>query len=222
MSVVTVTISSEGERMPEEFELLWLEAFNEVNRIPRATLCLLDGEAASQRFMISDMAFFEPGKKIEIKLRYEGMPESEVSIFVGVVMRHTVEASERGCLLTVEAKDAAIKMTRVRKSCVYYGKTDSEIIGILLENSDLTKSALASSTVEHDEITQYYCSDWDFMLARANANGLLVAVSNGAVSLAKIAVSSQIKHSFEFGISEIYEFEMEVDANHRTSRGRPP
>jgi Rhs element Vgr protein len=61
-------------------------------------------------------------------------------------------------------------------------------------------------------LVQYYCTDWDFVLSRAEANGLLAVVDDGQISLPKMAIDGAPKHAFEYGISEIYNFEMEADA----------
>ena len=71
MSVVTPTILSSGQSMDPSYELLSIDITKEVNRIPCAQLLLLDGDAAQQSFAISNDAFFEPGKAIEIKLGYQ-------------------------------------------------------------------------------------------------------------------------------------------------------
>jgi Rhs element Vgr protein len=215
MSVVTTTILSNNQRMNPEYEVLSIDVVKDVNRIPYAQITLLDGDAAQQKFAISDEAFFEPGKEIEIKLRYEGSPAAEVSVFKGLVVRHAVEANAAGLLLTVEMKDEAIKLTQSRRSEVYHAKTDSEIIGTLITNSGLTKGRMAITQPAHLEIVQYYCTDWDFILSRADANGLLVVAEHGAVTLSDIRMSGIAAHTFEFGISDIYNFEIEVDVNHQ-------
>lgn len=215
MSVVTPTIFSGGQSMDKSFDVISIDIIKEVNRIPSATIVLLDGDAALQKFIISDDAFFEPGKKVEIKLRYEGGPGKETTVFSGLIVKHGVQAGEFGSMLTVELKDAAFKLTRARKSAVYKDKSDSTIIGDLISKGGLSKGVLAMSPTTHAEMVQYGCSDWDFMQTRAEACGLLLVADDGVISLRKIEITGSPKHHFEFGISEIYDFEVEVDANHQ-------
>ena len=218
MSVVTATISGSSGVMKPSWEVLSIDVHKEVNRIPWAQIALLDGDAAKRKFVISDDAFFEPGQEITIKLRYEGSKLPEATVFSGLVVRHAIEVSEHGMLLTVEMKDKALVMTRQRESAVYSQKTDSDVIGSLIgkyAGAKLGKGTLAATTAAHAQIVQYQCSDWDFMLARADANGMLVASENGTVSLTEIKFSGSVNHSFEFGISEIMNFEIEVDANNQ-------
>ena len=217
MSVVTTTISSDGIVMPPEYEVLSIDVINEVNRIPYAQIVLLDGAPSKQKFAISDTAFFQPGKEIEIKLRYEGK-RGDIPIFKGLVMRHAVEANENGSLLTIELKDAAIKLARARRSEVYRQKKDSDIIGMLITSNGLRKGTVTDTALVHPEIIQYYCTDWDFILSRADAYAMLVLAESGKISLVKVKLDGAIRHTFTFGINEIYNFDIEVDANHQFAR----
>ncbi len=217
MSVVTTTITSDRVLMPPEYEVLSIDVINEVNRIPYAQIVLLDGAPSKQKFAISDAAFFQPGKEIEIKLRYEGKG-GDIPIFKGLVMRHAVEANENGSLLTIEIKDSAIKLTRTRRSEVYRQKKDSDIIGTLITSNGLLKGTVTDTALIHPEIIQYYCTDWDFILSRADAYGMLLLAESGKISLVKVKLDGAIRHTFTFGISEIYNFDIEVDANHQFAR----
>ena len=215
MSVVTTTILSSGTKIDPAYEVVSLDVTKEVNRIPCAQIVLIDGDAAKQKFVISDTKVFEPGAEIEIKLRYEGEPGKEATVFKGVVICHRVEAGQQGSLLTVELKDKAIKLAHARKSAVYREKTDSDVIGGIIEAGGLKKGTVAATKTTHKELVQYYCTDWDFVLSRAEANGLLVVVNDGEMSLPEMAITGSPKHTFEYGISEIYNFEMEADAGHQ-------
>jgi Rhs element Vgr protein len=53
------------------------------------------------------------------------------------------------------------------------------------------------------------------MLSRAATLGLLVVVDDGVVSLRQITLSGGAKHTFAYGISDIYNFAMEADASHQ-------
>jgi Rhs element Vgr protein len=215
MSVVTPTILSNGKPMDKSFELLSIDIIKEINRIPYAVLVLIDGSAAKQKFTISNDAFFEPGNRVDIKLRYENAPDKELTVFSGLIVKHGVQANERGSMLTVELKDAALKLHRSRNSKIYKDKTDDKIIAELIANSGLKKGPMAATQTVHTEMVQYSCTDWDFIAARAEACGLLVIADDGAIALNKIEISGSPKHHFEFGISEMFDFEIEVDANHQ-------
>ena len=195
------------------YELVSIDVRREVNRIPRAQSDFPGrGRRHSPVCRSAIPRLFEPGKEIEIKLRYEGEPESDTTVFKGRVIRHGVEANAESSLLTVELKDAAIKLTQPRKSSVFRDQSDDEVIGKIINDAGLKKGELSSTQLNHPEIVQYYCTDWDFILSRADINGLLVVVNDGKISLQKIELNGTPKHRFEYGISDIYNFEIEADA----------
>ena len=201
--------------MNPAYALLSIEVSKEVNRIPSAQLILADGNVASGEFPISDSAFFEPGKEIEIKLRYEG--ESDVTVFKGVVIRQGIQAGQQGSTLSVEMKDSAIKLTHCRHNAVYRELSDAEIVGRIIDDASLGKGGVTSTEPVHAEIVQYNATNWDFMLSRADIHGLLVMVDDGTISLSDIDLSGESVHRFEFGLSELFDFEFELDASHQYS-----
>lgn len=213
MSAVTATILSQGQPIDPAYEVLSLDIIKEVNRIPEAELMLVDGEVAQRKFAVSDTALFEPGKEIEIKLRYEGTPDE--TVFKGPVVRHGVEAGESGSLLSIEMKDAAVKLTHTRRSVVFREQTDSEIIDRIIKAGGLKAGSIETTEPKHAEILQYYATDWDFILSRADIQGLLAVANDGEISLQKIAVEGEPKLTFDWGIDDIYSFEVEVDASHQ-------
>ena len=60
---------------------------------------------------------------------------------------------------------------------------------------------------------QYHASDWDFILSRADVLGLIVVVDSGLVSLATMAVTGAPTIRLEYGMDEIYNFEIMLDAS---------
>ena len=214
MSVVTATIKSKGKALKAIYELVGIDVNREVNRIPFAQLVLIDGNAATRKFPLSDEKFFEPGNEIEIQLRYEGKQKKSTTVFKGLVIRHALESDGMESILRIELKDEAYRMTVARKSAVHKG-TDTAIIKKLIKDAKLKADLTGNTKPDHEEIVQYYCTDWDFMLSRAEVQNLLVAVKDSTVSLKPLKVSGGAKHKFEYGISEIYSFEMEADASNQ-------
>jgi len=211
MSVVTATFLSDGAKVSAIYQLISIDVRREVNRIPHASLVLLDGDSAERKFPISDAKYFEPGREIEVKLRYEAESE-DATLFKGPVIRHAIEASARGSLLRVDMQDAAIKLTQARQSTVFADKTDSELIGKLVKDGGLKPGTVDSTQVKHKQMVQYNATSWDFILTRAEANSLLVLSHDGEVSARKAAVNGQATHKFKYGIDEIYDLELEADA----------
>jgi Rhs element Vgr protein len=213
MAAVTPTISSNGTTLPTTYQVVSIDIRREVDRIPYAELRVLDGSASKRTFAISETTTFDPGAKIEIKLRREGT--SDVSVFKGIVVRHAIESNEQGSMLVVGIKDEAVKLTGLRKSAVYAKMADSDIVKQLVSDAGLTAGTITATSIKHNEMVQYNCTPWDFILSRADVLGMLIAVEDGAVSMKKMQVTGSATETFEWGISEIYDFEFEADAEHQ-------
>lgn len=209
MAVVTSTIFSGTNSMKATYRLLSIDVCTEVNRIPFAEIRLLDGNVLNQ-YEVSDGTFFEPGKPIGIKLRYE-KTGADIIVFEGVVVRQTMEWGADGTVLVVGLKDIAVKLTSTRQSAVYTTKTDEQIINALLKAADVRAGTISGGGPEHPSMVQYDCSAWDFILLRAEALGMLVTVESGAVSVRSMISASTTTHKFTWG-TDMYEFEVEATA----------
>lgn len=210
MAAVTPTILSGGQPMDPAYHLISIDVRRECNRIPQAELRVIDGDAAKRELAVSDSGFFDPGAEIEIKVRYEG--EEDATVFKGLVVRHGFEAGAHGSILVVVLKDAAVKLAGARRSAFFEKMTDDAIIGQLVTDAGLTAGDLAATSPEHPGMVQYNCTSWDFILSRADAQGMVVVARDGEISLAKLEIAGEAKHKLEYGMSEIYEVEIEADA----------
>jgi Rhs element Vgr protein len=199
--------------MDPTYQLLSIRVQREVNRIPRADLTLIDGDPADQKFAISDTDFFAPGSNIEIRLGYEG--EQDQTVFKGLVLTHSIEAGRQGSFLTVGLKDAAVKLTGARRIAVYSKMKDSEVISKLISDANLAAGDITSTTPTQEQLVQYSCTDWDFILARANANGLSVYIDDDKISTTDLSVSGSPAMKFDWGVSEIFDFEFAADGGHQ-------
>ncbi len=222
MSVITATIKSDSNTVSSEYHIMSIDVIKEVNKIPTAQIIVLDGDAAQQKFEISDSDDFAPGQKIEILLRYDS--DQDETVFKGIIVRHRVKADKNGSYLTLDLKDAAFRLTTTRKSTIFpegNKKTikDDEIIKNIIKNAGggLTVKS-AATTIEHERMVQYNCSDWDFILSRTEANGLWVLVDDAVIVVKKPELTAQPKHTFNYGIDIIYDFEMEADIRQQVDK----
>jgi Rhs element Vgr protein len=207
----TVTITSEGEVLDSSIAVISIEVRKQLDRIPEARLVLLDGSVAAREFELSNAAAFELGNKVAVDLRYEG--DEDVQVFEGLVVRHAVEANPSGLELRVELKDAAIKLTRPRKSAVFKQALDSDVIAKLIEGAGLTVGTIEPTKVTHKELIQHYASDWDFLLSRADVNGQVVIVDDGTISVRAMTADDPTKLELEFGLDDILDLELELDGS---------
>ncbi|MCA2997710.1 MAG: type VI secretion system tip protein VgrG [Rhodocyclaceae bacterium] len=178
--VVTFSIKSNGSPVPGTFQVHAIRVEQTVNRIASATITVLDGNPSTESFSVSDSASFVPGADIRIEVGYDG---KNTLLFSGIVVKQLLQIdNSAGPLLEIECMDKGVKMTVGRKSATYLKKTDSDVIGTLIAAAGLTAS-VSSTSVQLPELVQYYASDWDFMLARAEINSMVVSAVNGKVSV---------------------------------------
>lgn len=218
MSSVSIIILSGGKRISEEYQLVYAEVKTEFNRIPYAELGFADGSAARQEYPLSESPDFELGKEVEIKMGYINASPGNApqTVFKGIVMKQSLQLTASGTLLVVELNDAAVKMTATKKSAVFTKMKDSDIIRQLVQSNGLQNAVVDNTTTQHLEMVQYAATDWDFMLCRAEANGLLVSVKAGAIAVQNPSLSALASlKRYEVGTSEIYDFNLEADGRHQ-------
>ena len=206
--VVRITLFSEGTALPESVQIISATVTRAINRVPTARLVLVDGDMPNKEFPVSDTNDFKPGAAIKINAGYG---DDEETIFEGIVIKHAVQITgQNDARLVVECRDKAVKMTVGRKNANYVDKLDSDVISTLLGAAGLSADVEAT-TLQHKELVQYYCSDWDFMLSRADANGLLVIATDGTVAVKAPATSAEAVLKVTYG-QDLMEFHAEVDA----------
>lgn len=210
MTVPTVTLLSEGKAIDPAFELLAIDIQREVDRIPSAEITLIDGDPAEQRFAISDLPLFEPGRSLEVRLRME-RERNDATLFRGVVTAQAVEADGRSSLLRVEARDIAVAMTRVRRSTDYAKRGEDAIFRAIIGRHAVRAGRIPGGLPEQPQMVQYDATDWDFLLSRADALGLLVVVDDGELSLLRPTAAERPEHRITWGLDEVYELEMQAD-----------
>jgi len=211
--LITHTILVDGEALSEVYQVASLIVDKEINRVPFAQIVIYDGEAAQQDFTLGNEDFLIPGKDIEIKAGYHN---DEVSIFKGVIIKHSIKVRENNAVLVVECKDKTVKATLGRKSNYYYDSKDSDIIEEILNNNGLDADVEATSYT-HKELVQYRTSDWDFIMTRAQANGKICIAEDGLVKIKKPDFASEPVQTVSYGAT-LLEFDAEMDARNQFSK----
>ncbi|MFT5891006.1 MAG: Rhs element Vgr protein [Dokdonia sp.] len=211
--LVTFKILTEGQELSNVYEVKSIMVQKEVNRIPMAKIVLIDGQASERDFALSNEDLLIPGKSIEITAGYHS---DEETIFKGIVIKHNLKIRSQTTHLIIECKDEAVKMTIGKKSNYFYESKDSEIFEELLGKYSLDKDVEATNYA-HPELVQYNASDWDFMVARAQANGKLCFVDDGKVTIAKPDVGQSEIETITYGGSML-DFDAEIDARHQVKK----
>jgi Rhs element Vgr protein len=202
-------IKVDGSDLDETVQILSIDIWLGVDRLPRARLVVSDGDAAEETFAVSESASLIPGVAIQISLGYGS---SLTKLFDGVIQRHAIELTENGASqLVVEATDQkAMGMTLARGNAVFESQTDSAICEKLISSAGLTAAVTKTSTT-HERLVQHYATDWDLLVTRAQANGMVVIVDSGKATVAPPDTSKSPVLELTYGES-LLEFSAEIDA----------
>ncbi|MCH8987730.1 MAG: type VI secretion system tip protein VgrG [Chloroflexi bacterium] len=207
--VLSLSITSNGAKLKPVIGIVSVSVEKAVNRIPSARIVLLDGDMPNQDFPLSNTDDFKPGSEIQIDAGYMQQVET---IFKGVVVKHGIKITGNNySRLVIECQDKAVAMTVGRKNANFVDSKDSDIIKKIIGNYSGLKSDVGSTDTSIKEVVQYYATDWDFALSRAEINGLLTIVDDGSVSVKAPEVGGAAVLSVTYGV-DLMEFDAEVDA----------
>ncbi|MFK7908708.1 MAG: type VI secretion system tip protein VgrG [Chitinophagales bacterium] len=205
----------EGAEVKTEYRITHVEVYKALNKIPTAKVVLVDGRpdiSDTQKFQISEKETkFEPGKAVEIKMGYDN---KEKTVFKGIITGHGLKVRSSGePELILKCSDKAIKMTLNRKNKYFKDKKDSEIITSIISDSGATAEVKAT-TEKHKKVIRYFCTDWDFVLSRAEVIGAIVAVDDGKVVVKPPDLAKGPVATLTYGM-DIIKFDGEMDARYQ-------
>ncbi|MEM7659223.1 MAG: type VI secretion system tip protein VgrG, partial [Bacteroidota bacterium] len=93
---------------------------------------------------------------------------------------------------------------------MFLQQKDAEMMeSIVGEYAGLDKSVTAT-TEQHPEVVQYHCTDWDFILSRAELNGMVVNVKDSKLTVEPPTTSGSEVLTFTYG-ANLLAFETEMD-----------
>jgi Rhs element Vgr protein len=173
--LVSFDIRCNNVVLNKAYRIISLEISLVVNKIATAVIYLIDGDAATQNFSISgnDDSLI-PGNNIEISLGYHAKNKP---VFSGVIVKQSLKSGQSGkSVLVIEAKHKCFKLALGRNSRSFLDMTDADIIMELAKraNFPLEGVKVSGTNVKHSEMLQYNATDWDFIVSRAEMNGMLV------------------------------------------------
>lgn len=194
--LITYSVYSENTKIKDSFGVISIWIRKEVNRIGKAQLILEAGNLPKQEIPESEDETFAPGKSIRIEAGYKS---SESVIFEGIITSHAVEISEDEDTLIINCRDFAFPTTLSRKNKVFEKTKDSDVIKTILKEYGTLKATVSSTDATYGELVQYYCSDWDFILSRADVNGLLVTTEGNNIKIAAAEYSASPTLTVTYG-----------------------
>ena len=210
--VIKLTVYSEGKKLAESIKVVDVLVRKAINIVPSARLTILDGDMPEKDFPVSNTSDLAPGKTLKINAGYK---DSEDTIFEGVIVKHNIAITgDNYSRLHIECRDSAVAMTIGRKNSNFVDAKDSDVIKELIGRYSGLSSSVEDTATEHKELVQYYCTDWDFMLSRAEVSGSLVIVDDNEVSVAPPQVDGSAVLKVTYG-EDLKEFHAEIDARHQ-------
>lgn len=213
-AVPSCTVSFGGEELPANYEIYSLTVRQVVNKISRASITILGGDTYENTFEEIEADLFKPGQDVTISL---GFDQSNDSVFKGVVAKVGLrilpgyERAQYKSLLVVDCADKALALTLGKKSDIYENKTDSDILSSVLSDAGLSKT-IDSTSVTHAFMSRYNSTDWEFILKRARANGLVVFNTDNQVTITAPETSGSASAEVIYGDGAL-SFEGEIDAS---------
>lgn len=211
--VVNFKITLKGSAINGEYALTSLHLIKAFNKISFVKITITDGDPAKQDFTISSTDDkLTPGSEIEIALGYHSKAQT---VFKGIIIRHALKSNKnKQSSLTIEAKDKAVKLALGRKSQCYVDKTDKDIIEAIARRSGFGAPDLdvAATSVQHKQMVQYNAVDWDFIVTRAEMNGMLVLTDNNKLVIKAPDTTQQPAKELTYGV-DVIEFESEIDGS---------
>jgi len=207
--VVKLSLFSNGTAIDEDIQIISVSVNKAINKIPFSKIVLLDGDMPEQDFPVSNSDQFKPGSEIKISAGYD---VDEEIIFKGVVIKHGIKVSgDNYSRLIIECRDKTVAMTVGRKNANYIDAKDSDVMSQLIGNYSGLSAKVEASNTEYKELVQYYSTDWDFMLSRAEINGMLVCVDDAKVTIGTPQDKDEAQLEVAYG-EDLMEFSADLDA----------
>lgn len=186
---------------PCESQLLGLTLVREIGRIPFLR--------TRHEYRDEDAGLFRPGAEITFQVK-----AGELSAdFKGVVTNVGLNLAGGTRVLTMTARDPAQALTLARSTALFLDKSDAEISRDVISGHGLSAD-IPDTSPKHRQMQQALVSDWDFLLSRLWASGLVPVVRSGKVKALKLD-SLGNDHVLEIDAASQALLELELEADDR-------
>lgn len=210
--ILAWTVFAGGNQLDGSFELLSARIHLELNRIGKATLCFNAGDMDAQTFNESDADYFKPGNAIRMDA---GDLNDQKTLFEGIIMQTGIRVGKnKRSMLVVECRDNAWPATQGRHNRIFEKKKDSEMISEVL--SSYGSISVDTTDYQHPEMVQYYCTDWDFALSRADACGMFILTKGASIKVFKPEVEASPVLTVTYG-NDLISFDCSLSAGDQFS-----
>lgn len=201
------TVKVNGQPVPREHALHSVSVVATANRIASAQLAYVDGAAGAGDFPLSKLDLVKPGGTIEI---LAGSGADPTLVFKGLIVGQRLRIREASSsMLVIDCRHAATRLAQVRRSANFFDQTDADVIESLLGAATI-EAQVDATTVTHAQLVQHDCTDWDFIVTRAAANGRMVFTRGEKLAVSEPAIGASAVQ-LQFGAT-LLEFDAGIDA----------
>ena len=183
--IIDFDIFINGSKIKDTVEVQEIMIEMEVNRIGLASIIIQDGGAigvVSEPFTNSESNDFIPGNDIEIALGYT---DETKKVFKGIILSQRLLVKGDKSQLIITCQDKAVHLTQGRHNAIFQNMKDSDAIKSIVSKYGLDFD-MDTTNYEHPSLVQYNCTDWDYIVMRAEANNMIVHTNQNKLSIKKI------------------------------------
>lgn len=183
---LSFSIKVGGSTLANDLQVYSIDVVKNVNKLSRATIKIIGGDPKGHSFEESEETIFAPGSAISISTGYA---EDNEVIFLGIIQKLSLSIGEgyqvdpARSLMVLECVDKAVKLINTYTNDVYEGKSDSQIFSTLISKVSGLKKTIKTTTITHDYLPKYNINDWDFIVERAQSNGMILLNSDNAIKI---------------------------------------
>ncbi|MCT8343440.1 phage baseplate assembly protein V [Photorhabdus kleinii] len=161
-----------------------VDTYYRVNSIPSATLkfSLPDRPLSSfsQTDVQAELAHCQVGKTLRLEVTDGGRKSV---LFNGLITRNTLKIKNKQLLLTLLVKHRLQLMVDTQHSQLFKDSNEKSVLNTLLNQAGIKAhfEQIAALDQKHEQMVQFRCSDWRFLLCRLSATGVwLLPTTEGA------------------------------------------
>lgn len=183
-----------AEKQPLTYlQAVWLDTNLTANQIPSAKIVLSapGGTTADLKALTDDAERCEPGTAVVIRIK--SVSPKQV-MFSGIVQQQSYGVQAGRSELTLKLRHPLHRLTATHRNQLFEKMSDKQILQQLLQGHQILQGErMDGLSVVHPQMVQFDCSDWQFIRARLNANGVwLFPSADGGVTVTEPKVSSGV------------------------------
>lgn len=127
------------------------------------------------------------------------------------------EYSANGSFLVVQGYDLSHRLMRVRRTRAFTNVTDSDVLRQVAGEAKIPVGTIAPTSGVHVRLDQVACTDWAFLQTRARAQGLVLRLTDGRLSLTSIPAAKAASSLTLVAGEQLAQFRPRVSAAAQTS-----